>query len=149
MPSSLTKIWIHAFFSTKNRMAIIESTYESRLHSHIKQHLENDFHCLLQTINGTADHLHLLFLLNPNYAIKDILKNVKGESSHWVNSNDFILSKFAWQKAYTAISVGDSMVKDMERFIEAQKEYHRTLTYLEEQQRMIALHRMQFRLVTN
>ena len=148
MPSSLTKIWIHTFFSTKNRMPLIDTSFESKLHAHIKDHLENDFHCLLQTINGTSDHLHLLFLLNPNYAVKDILKNIKGEFSHWVNSNDFIMSKFAWQKSYTAISTANSLVKDVERFIEAHKEYHRTLTFLEEQQRIFTLHQMHFSLGT-
>lgn len=148
MPSSLTKIWIHTVFSTQNRAPLIDPTFESGLHSHIKQHLEHDLHCVLQTINGTPDHLHLLFLLNPNYAVKDILKNVKGESSHWINSNDFIDSKFAWQKAYTAVSVSNSSADEVRRFIESQKEYHRTLTYLEEQQRMLRQYQMQLRLVT-
>ncbi len=149
MPSSLSKIWIHVLFSTKNRVPLIESTFESKLYSHIKQHLENDLHCFLSAINGTPDHLHLLFLLDPNYALKDILKNIKGESSHWVNSNDFITSKFAWQKSYTAVSVGDSSVKELERFIELQKEHHRTLTYLEEHRRFLKLHRMQFKVVAD
>ena len=147
MPSSLSKIWIHAFFSTKDRLPLIASTFESNLYSHIKQHLENDLHCLLHTINGTQDHLHLLFLLNPNCAVSDILKNIKGESSHWVNSNDFIASKFAWQKSYTAVSVTDSLVKEVECYIGSQKDFHRTLTYLEEHSRLLKLHRMQFRIV--
>ncbi len=144
MPASLTKIWVHTFFSTKNRVPLIDSTFESELHSHIKQHLENDLHCFLQTTNGTPDHIHLLFLLNPNYAVKDILKNIKGESSHWVNSNDFISSKFAWQKAYAAISVTNSQVKEVERYIDRQKEYHQSLTFLEEHQRIFRLHQLQF-----
>jgi len=146
MPASLTKIWIHAFFSTKDRMPLIDAAFESELHTHIRQHLENDLHCFLQTINGTPDHLHMLFLLNPNCAVKDILKNIKGESSHWVNSNDFIDSKFAWQKAYTAVSVANSLAKEVERYIDRQKEYHQSLTFLEEHQRIFRLHELQFRL---
>lgn len=148
MPSSVTKIWIHTVFSTKNCARLIDASYESKLYSHIKQHLEYDLHCFLQSINGSPDHIHLLFLLNPNYAVKDVLKNIKGESSHWINSNDFITSKFAWQKAYTAVSVANSLVDEVERFIEAQKEYHQTLTYLEEQERIFRLHQLRFRLVT-
>jgi putative transposase len=148
MPPSLTKIWIHSFFSTKNRTPLIDPTFEAMLFSHIRDHLEQDFRCYLRTINGTPDHLHLLFLLNPNFAVKDILKNVKGESSHWINSNEFIASKFAWQKAYTAISVSNSLVNEVDRFIETQKDYHQTLTFLEEQQRIFMLHQMQLRLAT-
>jgi putative transposase len=149
MPSSLTKIWIHAFFSTKDRVPLIQPDFESNLYAHIRQHLEHDLHCYLQAINGAPDHLHLLYLLSPNYSVKDILKNVKGESSHWINGNDFIESKFAWQKAYTAVSVGDSMLRDVERHIEQQHEYHRTETYLEEFRKFFMLHRLQFKALTD
>ena len=145
MPSSRTKIWIHTFFSTKNRVSLIQPSFESNLFSHIREHLERDFHCYLGSINGTSDHVHLLFLLDPNYSVKDILKNVKGESSHWINSHDFIESKFAWQKAYTAVSVSDTMVKVIERFIGRQKEYHGTVTFFDEQRHFLAIHRMQFK----
>lgn len=149
MPSSLTKIWIHAFFSTKDRVPLIQPAFALSLHSHIKQHMEHDLLCYVQTINGESDHIHLLYLLNPNFAVKDILKNVKGESSHWINGLDFLESKFAWQKAYTAVSVSDTMVKAVERHIEQQKEYHRTATYIEEQRRFFTLHRMQFKRLTD
>lgn len=115
----------------------------------MKEHLELDFRCYVEAINGTADHVHLLFLLNPNHSVKDVLKNVKGESSHWINSHDCIESKFAWQKSYTAVSVSDAVVKDVEHFIGHQKEYHETLTFLDEQRRFLALHRLQFKGLTD
>lgn len=145
MPSSVTKIWIHAFFSTKNRAPLIQPHFEPIVFAHIREHLEQDFRCHLEAINGSSDHMHLLYLLNPNYSVKDILKNVKGESSHWINSHDFIESKFAWQKAYTAVSVSDAMTKAVERHIEKQKEYHKTVTYLEESRCVFTLHRMLFK----
>jgi REP element-mobilizing transposase RayT len=103
----------------------------------------------LEIINGTPGHVHLLFFLNPNHAVKDILKNLKGESSHWINSHDFIDSKFAWQRAYTAVSVSDPMVKVITRYIARQKEYHGTVTYLEEQRCLCSLHRLQFKGLTD
>jgi len=142
MPSSLTKIWIHAFFSTKNRAPLIQPRFEEELFAHIKDHLEHDFRCYPEAINGTPDHIHLLYLLNPNHSAKDILKNVKGESSHWINSHDFIESKFAWQKAYVAVSVSDALVKAVEYHIDRQKEYHETATYLEESRSLLTLHRI-------
>jgi putative transposase len=149
MPSSLTTIWIHAFFSTKNRSPLIQSGFESNLFAHIKEHLEHDYRCYLESVNGTSDHLHLLFLLNPNYSLKDILKNIKGESSHWINSHDFIDSKFAWQKAYAAASVSDTMVKAVEHHIKQQREFHKTVTYLEEYRSFFTLHRLQFKGLTD
>ena len=99
MPHSLTKIWIHLIFGTKERAPLINESFEKKLFEHIKQIIENDFKSLVTAINGTSDHMHILMLQNQNYSIADIAKNVKGNSSHWINQNGFTNFKFAWQTA--------------------------------------------------
>jgi putative transposase len=140
MPHSLTKIWVHAVFGTKNRQPLISLRFTDELYSHIKKHLENDFGCRVRIINGTADHIHILFLLNPNFSVKDIMKNVKGESSHWVNQRDIIPGKFAWQGGYGAFSVSESIVDTVEHYIAYQKEHHRKKTFLEEFEEFMNAH---------
>ncbi len=81
MSHSLTKIWIHGVFRTKDDSILIRSDFEFQLHQNIKDQLENEMGCGVRIINGTENHIHLLFLLNPNYSIKDIFKQIKGESS--------------------------------------------------------------------
>lgn len=89
MSHSLVRIWIHTVLGTKDRQPIILDNFEPALYQHIKDHLENDFACPVRAINGVSNHVHVLFLLSPNYAVKDLLQNIKGESSHWVNEQDF------------------------------------------------------------
>ena len=125
MSHSPTKIWIHTVFGTKNDKPEIVPELEPTLHKHIKTQMEQDFDCRIRVINGTKDHLHILFLLNPNYSIADILKNIKGESSHWWNQNDFTEEKFAWQTGYGAFSVSESIVKNVELYIRNQKQHHK------------------------
>jgi len=132
MSHSLIKIWIHGVFSTKDKTSLINETFEMKLHDHIKQKLEDDLDCKVRTINGTENHVHLLFQLSPNFSVGDIFKNIKGESSHWINQLDFINTKFAWQIGYGAFSVSESMVKDVELYIKNQKEHHKKMTYEEE-----------------
>lgn len=132
MSHSLTKIWIHGIFGTKERASLIKPEYEQKLHNFIKEKLETDLDCKVRIINGTTDHLHILFLLTPNFCIKDIFKNIKGSSSHWINQNDFIYSKFAWQTGYGAFSVSESKLKDTESYIRNQKEHHKKMSYAEE-----------------
>jgi REP element-mobilizing transposase RayT len=96
MSHSLTEILIHGVFSTKDRQPIIINNHETDLYNHIKIILINDFGCFIKSINGTVDHIHILFLLNPNYSCSDIFKNLKGESSHWWNQQKFSKTKFAW-----------------------------------------------------
>ena len=132
MSHSLIKIWIHGVFSTKDRAALIKNSFEVQLHNHIKEKLENDLDCKVRAINSMEDHVHVLFLLSPNFSLKDVFKNVKGESSHWINSSDFIKCKFSWQVGYGAFSVSESMVNEVEKYIANQKGHHKKLTYEEE-----------------
>lgn len=143
MSHSLTSIWIHAIFGTKFRDSLIQSSFEPRLHAHMTTQLENDLGCRVRAINGTGDHLHILFLLNPNHAVKDILKNVKGESSHWVNQQNFAARKFAWQTGYAAYSVRESDLHIVEEYIQNQKEHHRKKSYFEEYQQIALKHGLQ------
>lgn len=132
MSHSLLKIWIHGVFSTKNRIALITPVFEKELYNHIKQKLENDLDCIVRIINGVSNHIHVLFLLSPKFSVGDIFKNVKGESSHWINQSSFTKYKFAWQNGYGAFSVSESMVKEVEKYIANQKEHHKKMTYEEE-----------------
>jgi putative transposase len=132
MSHSLVKIWIHAIFATKDKTSLIKDTFESILHNHIKDKLEKELDCKVRNINGTEDHIHLLFLLSPNLTIKDIIQNIKGESSHWVNQSGFMNYKFAWQTGYGAFSVSESMASKVDKYIANQKEHHKTMSYKQE-----------------
>ncbi|MFZ4619459.1 MAG: IS200/IS605 family transposase [Bacteroidota bacterium] len=130
MPHSLVYIWVHVVFSTKYRRELIHPSFELTLYGHICDRLENDFHCRVRAINGMPDHIHLLFQLNQNYALKDVIKNIKGESTHWINENKYSPETFAWQVGYGAFSVGGSSVDVVARYIRNQKIHHRDKSLL-------------------
>ena len=132
MSHSLVKIWIHGVLGTKDRTSLINDNFEKELHSHVKDRFEKDLDCKVRIINGTDDHVHVLFLLSPNFGIGDIFQKVKGESSHWVNKSNFMSNKFAWQIGYGAFSVSESKVKDVEQYIRNQKEHHKKTSYADE-----------------
>ena len=70
--------------------------------------------------------------MSQNFAIQEIFKNIKGESSHWINSQNIIKDKFAWQVGYGAFSVSESKVKTVEEYIRNQKEHHKKQTFVDE-----------------
>ena len=132
MSHSFTKIWIHTIFSTKEREKIITKDFSTKLYYHLKEHLAEQFDCEVESINGTSDHIHVLLLQNPIYSIADIIKNIKGESSHWVNQNNFLKIKFSWQTGYGAFSVSESNVDKVSNYIKNQLEHHKNMTFIEE-----------------
>lgn len=76
MSHSLVNVWVHGIFGTKDRTALIKNSFEPQLHKHIKDKLETELGCKVRIINGTEDHIHLLFLLSPGFSLKDIFQNV-------------------------------------------------------------------------
>ena len=108
---SFTNIWIHLIFSTKDRLPIITDSFESNLHRHIKSKLIDDFDSHVECINGYIDHIHILIKQSQNFALKDIVKNVKGESSHWVNASNFLKEKFIWQTGFQLALIKYQLLK--------------------------------------
>jgi putative transposase len=148
MSHTLTKIWIHTIFGTKEREPLIAPGHEKLLYDHISSHLETDFGCHVRSIDGTANHIHILFRLDPKYAVKDILQNIKGESSHWMNQQDFLKIKFSWQTGYGAYSISDSNVPEVERYIRNQKEHHKRKSFDEEYRELLETNGLQFLMET-
>lgn len=141
MSHSLTRIWIHSVWSTKNRFPFLEKNKKIKIVHHLSEIFEKS-NCGVRIINGTESHLHTLFLLNPNFSVKEILKNVKGESSHWINQNDFFKAKFSWQIGYGAFSVSESLVKKVENYIKNQKIHHQKMTFEEEWNLLLKNHNL-------
>ncbi|WP_026727413.1 IS200/IS605 family transposase [Flavobacterium denitrificans] len=123
MSQSFTKLWIHAIWATKNRKELIDYSIEKNLYDFIWQDL-TELGCSVRIINGMPDHVHVLFLQNPQKTITDIVKQIKGSSSHFMNRGEFILEKFAWQTGFGAFSVSESQLNVVYNYIKNQKEHH-------------------------
>ncbi|WP_286966856.1 IS200/IS605 family transposase [Flavobacterium sp. UBA4854] len=123
MSQSFTKLWIHVIWATKNRKDLIDFSIEKTLYDYIWQEL-TALGCPVRIINGMPDHVHVLFLQNPQKTITDIVKQIKGSSSHFMNRGEFILEKFAWQTGFGAFSVSESQLNAVYNYIKNQKQHH-------------------------
>jgi REP element-mobilizing transposase RayT len=141
MSHSLTKIWIHGIFGTKNRKHLIHADITKDVHIHLQERLE-EMDCGVRIINGTSNHVHTLFLLSKEYSIAQVMKSIKGETSHWINQGDLVQSKFSWQVGYGGFSVSESDVKKVERYIKNQEMHHRKMTFKEEYEKFMKLHNL-------
>jgi putative transposase len=87
------KIMIHAIWSTKNRTNLIGKELKPVLLQHIKENsFKKNIH--IDTLNCVEDHIHLLISLGADQTIAKTLGLIKGESSNWVNKQNFSSSKF-------------------------------------------------------
>jgi REP element-mobilizing transposase RayT len=142
MPHSFNKIWIHAIWSTKERLPLIQPAVEKKIHDFVYSQFA-EISCPVRIINGMPDHIHSLFLLNPQKGIAEIIKQVKGSSSHWINEQDIIKEKFAWQTGYAVYSVSESVLEKVYLYIHHQKQHHQKKTFMQEYDEFINLHGLQ------
>lgn len=138
MSHSFNKIWIHAIWSTKERLPLISTNIEHKIHQFLSEQLR-ELGCPLRIINGMSDHIHCLFLLNPQKTIVEIIKQIKGSSSHFINQNNLITDKFAWQTGYAAYSVSESAVEKVYKYIKNQKTHHQKKTFNQEYEEFLKL----------
>ncbi|AKD58512.1 IS200/IS605 family transposase [Spirosoma radiotolerans] len=136
MSHSKSKIWVHAVISTKGRQPLIQPIIRPTVHSELRNQLIA-MNCCVDCIGGVADHVHLLFLLNPQKSIADVVKQIKGGSSHAFNQTNLTAAHFAWQIGYGAFSVSESHVKRVRAYILSQKEHHRNVTFMDEYHRFM------------
>ncbi len=141
MSHSFNRIWIHAVWSTKERLPLITPKVEKLIH----KFMSNQFFelgCPVRIINGMPDHVHCLFLLNPQKSISEIIKHIKGGVSHYINQQNLIPEKFAWQTGYASFSVSESVEERTFHYIKNQKVHHKFRGYEEEVQEFLRLHNL-------
>ena len=133
---SFIRIWIHLIWSTKNRQKIINSEFRENLIDHIKSNCKEKG-IWLDSINCVNDHIHLLISLSADVSVSTTVMLIKGESSHWINKNKFVKGKFEWQQEYMAMSVSESVVDKVRKYIADQEKHHKRKTFVEEYEEFI------------
>lgn len=86
------------------------------------------------------DHIHVLFLMNMQKSIAEVIKHVKGSSSHLINQQNLTQQKFVWQKGYAAYSVSESQLDKVYYYIKNQKIHHSKHNFEEEYNQLVSLH---------
>ena len=95
---------------------------------------------MVSIVNGMPDHVHCFFGINPQKSITDIIKQIKGSSSYFVNSNNLIPEKFIWQRGFGAFGVSHSALDNVYRYIRDQKQHHQKRSFEIEYIKFMELH---------
>ncbi len=131
MANTFTQIYIHFVFSVMQRECIIQSNWENELYKYMTGIVTENKHKLI-AINGMPDHVHMLIGLKPIQSISDLMQDVKGSSSKWINDRKFVRGKFNWQSGYGGFSYSHSQLDNIVQYIINQKEHHKKETFKEE-----------------
>jgi REP element-mobilizing transposase RayT len=140
MPQSLSRIWLHIVFSTKDRKLFLRDDALREEMFRMLGHHCNEVNCPVARVGGWHDHVHILCGLARTVTVADLVETVKTETSKWVKKREPRLHAFHWQNGYGAFSVSQSLVDAVIEYIERQAEHHATMSYQDEFRALCAKH---------
>lgn len=115
--------YAHLIWATKYREPLIRPEIEAQLYACIVRKAA-DLGCYVHAINGIADHVHVIISIPPKHSVAWVVKNLKGNSSHFVNHVLTPDKSFAWQRGYGCLSLGESQCERAIAYVANQKAHH-------------------------
>jgi len=131
MANTFTQIYLHLVFAVQNRISLIQPEWKDELYKYITGIVQNDGHKLI-AINGMPNHFHIAIGYKPHQLIPDLLQDIKGYSSKWINDRKLVRGKFNWQGGYGAFSFSHSQIDMVVKYINNQEQHHKKQTFGEE-----------------
>lgn len=128
MPGTYSKVYIQIIFAVKYREPLVAAEWQEELNKYISGiiHGKNQLSII---VNGMPDHIHILVGLRPVMAISDLVRDIKNNSSNFINDRKFIKKKFSWQEGYGVFSYAHSEIGRVYNYIQNQKEHHAKKTF--------------------
>jgi putative transposase len=126
MSNTLSCLYYHIVFSTKNRQLLLNNDLHRDLQSYTAKILENE-NCQLLKWGGTEDHVHLVVLLKPAYSPADIVRIIKSNTSRLLRSAEYGINDFSWQGGYGIFTVSESQLGRLTHYIANQEQHHQRL----------------------
>ena len=126
------KLFYHAVWGTKDRLELIEQSWESELYGYIWGKA-TALECIPHAIGGMPDHVHVVISIPPKLSVAKLIGQLKGASSYHVNEN-YADDSFAWQAEYGVFSFSEKALPKIVAYVKNQKEHHAQdtiRTYLE------------------
>jgi putative transposase len=131
MANTYTQIYIHIVFAVEGRQSLIKSEHNDELQKYITGIVSGQKQKLI-AINNMPDHLHLLVGMRPDSSLSDLVRDIKANSSKFINEQRWVMGRFSWQEGFGAFSYSRSQLGTVIRYIENQQKHHATKSFREE-----------------
>jgi len=129
MANTFSQIYIQTVFAVDGRLSLIRPEFKEDLFKYITGIVRNNGQKLI-AINGMSDHVHILIGLKP--AMADLVKDIKADSSNFINKRKLVRGRFSWQEGYGAFSYGHSQLDTVIRYIQNQEHHHHRRSFKDE-----------------
>ncbi|MFN5380623.1 MAG: IS200/IS605 family transposase [Bacteroidota bacterium] len=143
MANTYSQIYLQIVFSVKGRQNLISKNWKEELYKYICG-IVNGKEQKVYAIGGVADHIHILVSIKPTIALSDLVRDIKANSSKWINEKGFIKGKFQWQEGFGAFSYAHSQLDIIIAYINNQEQHHLKKTFRDEYTELLKKFNVQY-----
>lgn len=131
MAGTYSQIYIQIVFAVQGRHNLLQKPWREDVFKYISGIIKNKGQKPI-IVNGVADHVHAFVGLKPSLALSDLVRDMKNNSSNFINDHPWIKGKFCWQEGYGAFSYSHSQIESVYHYILNQEMHHTRQNFQEE-----------------
>lgn len=131
MAGTYSQLYIQVVFAVKRREILINKQWQAELHKYISGIISAKGQKAI-IVNGVSDHIHCFIGFKPSMPISDLVRDIKNNSSKFVNEKGWVNGKFQWQEGYGVFSYSHSQINQVYNYILNQEEHHKKKSFKEE-----------------
>ena len=131
MAGTFSQIYIQYVFAVNGRENLLQKPWRDEVFKYISGIIKGKNQKPI-IINGVANHIHVFAGIKPTMTISDLVRDIKNNSTNFINDQKYLRNKFSWQEGYGAFSYSHSQIEDVYNYILNQENHHRKHTFREE-----------------
>lgn len=143
MPNTYGNIYVQVVFAVKFRQNLIANSWKDELYKYMSGILTRKGVKSL-IVNGMPDHVHLFFSIKSNVVVSDLIRDVKNNSTNFINKNNFLPKKFQWQEGYGYFSYSKWDVDKIYNYVLNQEAHHQQKSFKNEYLDLLTQNEVEF-----
>ncbi|NOS92237.1 MAG: IS200/IS605 family transposase [Cyclobacteriaceae bacterium] len=128
MPGTFSQIYIQVVFAVKRRENLLQKPWRDEVFKYMAGIIKEKNQKPI-IVNGVTDHVHLFIGLKPVMSLSDLVRDVKNNTTNFINDKKFLNTKFSWQEGFGAFSYSHSQLDTVYQYILNQEEHHKKKTF--------------------
>jgi putative transposase len=131
MAGTYSQIYIQVVFAVQGRQNLLAKPWRDEVFKYIAGIIKNKGQKPI-IVNGVSDHIHAFIGQKPSMALSDLVRDMKNNSSNFINEHQWVKGRFSWQEGYGAFSYSHSQIENVYNYILNQEKHHGEQTFKDE-----------------
>lgn len=131
MAGTYSQIYIQIVFAVNGRENLLQKPWRDDVFKYIAGIVKGKNQKPI-IVNGVSNHVHLFVGLRPSISVSDLVRDIKNNSSNFINEQKFVRARFSWQEGFGSFSYSHSQIEQVYQYILNQEEHHKKKSFREE-----------------